>query len=63
MWHMGLGRDREAVKGKSLDRAVMSANVSRSAIRQWLAEQRRRAAAGNFSAEITKILWVATTPP
>jgi ATP-binding cassette subfamily B protein len=23
MWHMGLGRDREAVKGKSLDRAVM----------------------------------------
>jgi ATP-binding cassette, subfamily B, bacterial len=23
MWHMGFGRDREAVAGKSLDRAVM----------------------------------------
>jgi hypothetical protein len=23
MWHMGIGRDREAVAGKSLDRAVM----------------------------------------
>lgn len=47
---------------QALDRAVASGHASRPAVQRWLAEQSRRAAAGDFQAEIAKILWVATTP-
>jgi hypothetical protein len=36
--------------------------MTRRDAQRWLDEQRERAAAGDFSAEIAKILWVATTP-
>jgi SAM-dependent methyltransferase len=47
---------------RSLDRAVASGHASPSETQQWLAEQHRRAAAGNFHAEIAKIMWIASTP-
>jgi SAM-dependent methyltransferase len=47
---------------RSLDRAVANGQASDSITRHWLAEHRRRDAAGEFRAEIAKILWVATTP-
>ena len=46
----------------ALNRAVSSGLAFRSTVESWLAEQERRAAAGEFSAEIKKILWVATAP-
>jgi ubiquinone/menaquinone biosynthesis C-methylase UbiE len=58
-------RDFERITNleQSLDRAVMGGRAQRSDVRQWLAEQRRRASVNDFRAEIAKILWVATTPP
>jgi ubiquinone/menaquinone biosynthesis C-methylase UbiE len=47
----------------SLDRAVASGHISAAEAQQWLADQRERAAAGDFRAEIAKSLWVATSPP
>jgi SAM-dependent methyltransferase len=47
---------------RSLDRVVATGTASRSEVRRWLDEQRRRAAADDFRAEIVKVLWVATTP-
>lgn len=47
---------------QSLDRAVFTGHAAPAEVDQWLSEQRRRAAAGGFRAEIAKILWVATTP-
>lgn len=46
----------------SLDRAVASGVASRLEVTRWLVEQRRRAQANDFKAEIAKILWVANTP-
>jgi SAM-dependent methyltransferase len=46
---------------RSLHRAVSSGHASRRDAHEWLNEQRRRAAIGDFRAEIAKILWVATT--
>jgi SAM-dependent methyltransferase len=54
--------DFERILQRSLDRAVASGHASRAAVQKWLAEQRRRATAGDFRAEITKILWVAAAP-
>ena len=45
-----------------LQRAVARGLASESTAREWLAEQRRRAEAGVFRAEIAKILWVASAP-
>jgi ubiquinone/menaquinone biosynthesis C-methylase UbiE len=45
-----------------VDRAIAGGHTSRLEADQWMAEQRRRAAAGDFCAEMAKILWVATTP-
>jgi SAM-dependent methyltransferase len=47
---------------RSLHRAVGSGHMTRRHAQRWLDEQRERAAAGDFSAEIAKVLWVATTP-
>lgn len=47
---------------QALTRAVSSGLAFRSTVDAWLAEQQRRAAAGEFTAEISKILWVATAP-
>jgi hypothetical protein len=47
---------------QSLDRAVAMGSAPRQEVEYWLAEQQRRASAGEFHAEIAKILWVATTP-
>lgn len=47
---------------QSLDRAVAAGSAPKREIQHWLDEQRRRAAADNFRAEIAKILWVANTP-
>jgi ubiquinone/menaquinone biosynthesis C-methylase UbiE len=44
---------------RSLDRAVAAGKVSGTYARGWIAEQRERAAAGGFRAEIAKVLWVA----
>jgi SAM-dependent methyltransferase len=46
---------------QALDRVVASGPASRSEVRRWLDEQRSRAAADDFRAEIVKLLWVATT--
>ncbi len=47
---------------QALDRVVATGTASRSEVRRWLDEQRSRAAADDFRAEIVKVLWVATTP-
>ena len=47
---------------QSLARAVSTGHASRRKAQDWLAKQRRRAAAGSFRTEIAKVLWVATTP-
>jgi SAM-dependent methyltransferase len=47
---------------QSLERAVVAGVVPRATVQQWLTEQRRLADAGEFRAEIAKLLWVATTP-
>lgn len=47
---------------RSLHRAVVNGHVSPRDAHDWLDEQRQRAAAGDFRAEIAKVLWVATTP-
>lgn len=47
----------------SLQRVVANGDASESTTREWLNDQRRRARAGEFRAEIAKVLWVATTPP
>lgn len=46
----------------SLDRAVANGHASGDEVRQWLEDVRRAAAAGDFTAEIAKVLWVATAP-
>jgi hypothetical protein len=46
---------------RSLDRAVTNGKASRPGVEAWLIEPRRGAARADFRAEITKILWVATT--
>lgn len=46
----------------SLDRAVTAGIVPRRKTEGWLTEQRQRAAAGEFRAEMVKVLWVATAP-
>ena len=46
----------------SLDRAVTAGIVARRQAEEWLVEQRRRAAAKEFRAEMVKVLWVATAP-
>jgi SAM-dependent methyltransferase len=53
--------ERIANPERSLDRAVTTAKTSRPVVEAWLDDLRRRAARGDFRAEITKILWVATT--
>ena len=47
---------------RALHRAVVNGPISGRDAQEWLAEQRRRADADDFRAEIPKILWVATTP-
>jgi SAM-dependent methyltransferase len=47
---------------RSLERAVTTGEASSREVEQWLVQQRRRAAAGTFRAEIAKILWVAISP-
>jgi ubiquinone/menaquinone biosynthesis C-methylase UbiE len=44
---------------RSLDRAIATGKISEIDARHWIAEQRERAAAGVFRAEIAKVLWVA----
>lgn len=44
------------------DRAVEACMATRAEVDMWLAEQRRQAATGRFSAGMVKILWVASTP-
>lgn len=46
----------------SLDRAVVSGWVTRRGVERWLAELHDHAGRGAFTAEMTKILWVARTP-
>ena len=45
-----------------LQRAVVNGYASETTSRDWLSEQRGRAEAGTFRAEIAKILWVASAP-
>ncbi|MGQ0431613.1 MAG: methyltransferase domain-containing protein [Microthrixaceae bacterium] len=54
--------DRITNLQQSLDRAVVAGKASAGEVQEWLSEQHRRAADDDFRAEITKILWVATTP-
>jgi hypothetical protein len=46
----------------ALERAITARILPRSTAEGWLADQQRRAAEDDFTAEITKILWIATTP-
>jgi ubiquinone/menaquinone biosynthesis C-methylase UbiE len=43
----------------SIDRAVAAGKIGANDAQQWIVEQRERAAAGVFRAEIMKVLWVA----
>jgi SAM-dependent methyltransferase len=47
---------------RSVDRAIAAGKLSELNARRWIAEQRARAAAGVFRAEISKMLWVAKKP-
>jgi SAM-dependent methyltransferase len=47
---------------QSLARAVARSAAPREEADRWLAEQKRRGEAGDFRAEIAKVLWVAVTP-
>ena len=47
---------------RALHRAVSKGHASRRDVDDWLALQQRRADADDFRSEMSKILWVASTP-
>lgn len=47
---------------QAMARAVTNGALDRASAEAWLVEQRRRAETGEFTAQLTKILWVATAP-